>query len=512
MRITSLKKFLVVSICSVMLITSAVTIIWSYNTVNNNFAKLFDVLLVDDAKAIRTFLKGDILEGHYADIQGVQNDLEICDPNDKYCEAYKLNSEKNKQNNQIAWANNFTENYESETIFQVWTIKDNKLLLRSTFAPKVKFAEFNNGFADSSYNNIKYRVYTQTNADIGIIVQTAQSHEIRNHLAHLIVTQLLYPIILVTPILLLLIFFVIKLAADSINHVTDAVKKRNPRNLDLLNIKHSPEEILPLVSEINRLFELINHSFAREQRFNSDAAHELKTPLAAIKVQAQVAKTNLMSFCKDNLDKTIINIDHIIEGVNRSDHIVSQLLTLSRLAPDQPLKHAEICPLDKITRAVIADSINHALNKNIEISLDILTTADNKANNRLILTPEKEITLLGNKTLLNILIRNLIDNAIKYSGENSKITVRLISSKSKIILEVRDTGPGLTKLQKQRVFDRFYRVPGNQADGSGLGLSIVKLIADLHNASIKLSDNEEEEIVNKTRNKGLCIKITFKID
>jgi len=496
MRIKSLKLFLLLTISITLLLTTGATIIWSYNTINNNIASLFDILLVDSANNIRIFLKSNL--NNDARLAEIQSQLIIHDPTIVKSDNSNLKKKDVKLSKYILWAENYTENYESDAIFQVWTMDPKNLILHSGYAPTEQFAEFTSGFTDIVRFGNKYRIYTQLNPDLNLIIQTAQNYEMRHELATIILKQRLYPLIIFTPILFLLIFFAIKLAADSIRYVTDAIKRRDPKNLNLLDTKNPPKEILPLVEEINRLFVLINNSFAREQRFNSDAAHELKTPLAGIKIQAEVVKKILSDIeLETDTKKTLKqNLTNIISGIDRSDHIISQLLILSRLSPDHPLKDIEPCQLDKIAREVIVDLINHAENKKIIISLNLFNSKGVKIKQL-----SQSANIQGNKILLNILLRNLIDNAIKYSGKHSKIYINL-KNQDNLVLEVIDNGPGLPEHLKKRVFDRFYRVPGTKASGSGLGLSIVKLIAQLHHAQISVSDNTKDA-------HGLIVTVAF---
>ncbi|MBP9721633.1 MAG: hypothetical protein KBD64_00580 [Gammaproteobacteria bacterium] len=468
MRIRSLRTFLILTIISTLLLSTITTIVWSYNTINKNISRLFDILLVDTANNLRIFLRGDLV---HKNLHKMQDDFSQLDSTrTKFVHAGTKSFIK--IDDSILWAEQFTENYESEAIFQVWTIKPSKLILHSSYAPSEQLTEFQSGFKNIKYKQKSYRVFTQINPKLNLVIQTAQDYTMRNDLADTIIRERLYPLVIVTPVLLLIILFAIKIASDSIKRVSGSIKIRDPKKLDMLNIKYAPKEVLPLVIEINRLFALINDSFAREQRFNSDAAHELKTPLAAIKIQAEVAKKLLVD------SPALTNLDHIITAVNRSDHIVSQLLILSRLSPNQPVDNPTDCYIDKIAREIIADIINHSnnnKNKNISISFDC------DYNN---IPPIK-----GNKVLLGILVRNLIDNAIKYSGSDSKVNLNLSFTNKTITLEISDNGPGIPNKLKSRIFDRFYRVPGTSTDGSGLGLSIVKLIADLHNAKVKVVDN-----------------------
>lgn len=493
MRIRSLRVFLITTIISTLFISTITTIVWSYYTINH-VTNIFDILLVDTANNIRIFLKCKQLQH----LEKIQQDFSQLDAS-----GTKLITRDKKLlhiSNNILWAEQFTENYESEAVFQIWEIKPEKMLLHSAYAPLEKFANFEAGFKDVFYKDNIYRVYTQINPELNLIIQTAQNYKMRDRLANTIIKERIYPLIFVTPILLFIIFLVIKVAADSLKKISNSIKIRDPKNLSPLDEKLAPREIRPLLKEINRLFSLINDSFAREQRFNADAAHELKTPLAAIKIQAEVIKSIYLKNIdpeKTNAqtEQIISDLDHIIMAVNRSNHVVSQLLILSKLSPNQPIKELTDCYLDRIIRGEIAALINHEKNKKVEISFDIV----NLFQKDIVDIP----SIKGNETLLKVLIKNILENSIKYTTNTlSKIKVKLTINKQSITLEVSDNGPGIPEHLKQRVFDRFYRIPGTEAEGSGLGLSIVKLIAVLHNAQITLLDNQS----NTT---GLTILIVF---
>lgn len=491
--IKSLRKFLIISTTVSILFINCAIIAVSYYTINNNTFRFFDVLLIESAEKLKVFLRGSTL--YQNKLKEIQNDLNQCSTDSPCNIDPTLNEHKSINPYLSQWTDRFILRYRTESVFQVWYIQPEKLLLHSKFSPSKDFAEFVPGFQTVKYKNYLWRVYTQINPALNIAIQTAQREDLRDDLAEMIIQEHLYPVIIFTPLLLLLILLAIKFTTDSIKHVTNAIKKRDPKKLDLLNFQNTPVELAPLTEELNRLFNLINQSFEREQRFNSDAAHELKTPLAAIKSQTEVAIAALNSkYDTDNKNQqSITNLNNIIKGIDRANHLVSQLLILSRLSPDVPLEHVEYCYLDEITREVIADLINNASDKKIKISQEI------KYKIRVTTMPP----IIGNKALLSALAKNIIDNAIRYSGKNSKISIEIIISAKNILFKVSDTGPGLTEQLKQRVFDRFYRQPGTNTQGSGLGLSIVKLICELHNAEIQLSDNKKAK-------HGLCFSVIFK--
>lgn len=311
----------------------------------------------------------------------------------------------------------------------------------------------------------------------------AKRAEIRNELARRITRDDVYIMLLTFPLSGLLIWIIIGRGLLSIDRVTKEVASRAPTHLEPVNLDAIPEEIKPMMDELNKLFFRLQEGFEREKRFASDAAHELKTPLAAIKTQAQVALNT------HDLEEKNTAITKLIASVNRSTHIVQQLLTMSRLVPDTPnLTGFESVDLIRVTREILAMMTPIALKKHTELEFE----ADQN-------TPRFQ----GNVTAICILIRNLIDNAIRYTGEQGLILVRVQpdSDHEHVMLEVTDNGPGIPEALSIRVFERFFRVLGNKRSGSGLGLAIVKQICQLHHARIELCTPEEHS--------GLIVRVYF---
>ncbi|MDF1827995.1 MAG: ATP-binding protein [Legionellaceae bacterium] len=309
----------------------------------------------------------------------------------------------------------------------------------------------------------------------------AKRGEIRNELAQRVTRDDVYIMLLTFPLSGLLIWIIIGRGLLSIDRVTKEVASRAPTHLDPVSLDAIPEEIKPMIDELNKLFFRLQEGFEREKRFASDAAHELKTPLAAIKTQAQVALNTY------DLEEKNTAITKLITSVNRSTHIVQQLLTMSRLVPDTPhLTGFEPVDLSRVTREILAMMTPVALKKHVELELD---------------AEQNTPSFQGNTTAICILLRNLIDNAIRYSGDHGVIVVRVKKAQGHVILEVADNGPGIPQALSTRVFERFFRVLGNKASGSGLGLAIVKQICELHHARIELSTPEQHS--------GLIVRVYF---
>jgi two-component system sensor histidine kinase QseC len=273
-------------------------------------------------------------------------------------------------------------------------------------------------------------------------------------------------ILLVTyPLFGFAVWLIIGLALRSITRVTTEISSRASTYLEPVKATNIPIEIKPLVVELNQLFIRLKLAFERNKRFAADAAHELRTPLAALKTQAQVA---LKADTETDRDYALIKV---LQGVDRSSHMVAQLLTLSRLGQEEALSDIKPLDLHKLAAEIIAYLVPIALEKSIEIELA---------------SPPSSTIVMGNDITLGILIRNIVDNAIRYTPTGGEVKVQLVRKNEHIILRVTDSGPGIAAEFRERVFERFFRILGATAPGSGLGLAIVAQIADLHGAKINL--------------------------
>jgi len=268
------------------------------------------------------------------------------------------------------------------------------------------------------------------------------------------------------PVFGILVWLIISLALRSVTRVTTEISNRASTFLEPVQLTEIPVEIKPLVAELNELFIRLKLAFERNKSFAADAAHELRTPLAALKTHAQVALK------ADNEADHNKALQKVIESVDRSSHVVAQLLTLSRLGEEERLTDIKPLDLHKLTTEMMAYLAPHALEKDIEIELA---------------PAPSDSTIMGSDIALGILIRNIVDNAIRYTPSRGEVKVAIIETESQVIFRVTDTGSGIPAELRERVFERFYRILGTKASGSGLGLAIVNQIAKLHSAEISLS-------------------------
>tara|TARA_Y100000588_G_C14243316_1_gene920388 strand:+ start:703 stop:2091 length:1389 start_codon:yes stop_codon:yes gene_type:complete len=364
--------------------------------------------------------------------------------------------------------------------FQIWT-NSGKLLLQSSSAPKLPLMSETDGFNNKTLNDQQWRVFTTYNQKAGIRTVLGERFDTRDELGQRIAQDDLYIMLLTFPLSGLLIWIIIGRGLDSLDRVAEEVANRAPNHLEPVNIDKVPDEIKPVVDELNKLFFRLKEAFEREKRFAADAAHELRTPLAALKAQAQVA-LNIQ-----DIDEKNNALQKLIVSVNRSTHIVQQLLTMSKLVPESAtINDLDTVELGKIAREVIAMQVPNAVEKNIELELFDAPS-----------TP----SFPGNSTAISILIRNLVDNAIRYSQDGGSVKVKTYANGNFAVLEVKDDGPGIPDELSSRVFERFFRVIGNKSPGSGLGLAIVHQICALHNGTVKLD--------KPTDGTGLIVRAIF---
>lgn len=353
--------------------------------------------------------------------------------------------------------------------FQLWD-GDGKLLLSSEKTPATPLIS-KPGLSDKIIDGQKWRTFTIYDSKRGVILVLAEQYAARHTMIHEMLVSDTYLTLFIYPLSGMFIWLIIGSGLKSIRFFAKEMAERAADHLDPVDLNEVPVEISPLVDELNKLFLRLQQAFEREQRFAADAAHELHTPLAALKTQAQVAlKTTDPQEC-------YMHLKQVIASVDRCSHVIQQLLTLCRLSPETIMpEHFTQVNLSRIAAEVIAQLAPQAILKQIEIEL---------------IAKEADYTLLGNTTGLHVLIRNLVDNAIRYTPRGGIIKVLIFNASDSIILQVIDNGPGIPDKLRARVFERFFRVLGTNAQGSGLGLAIVEQIAKLHKGSIGLDTPEE---------------------
>lgn len=354
--------------------------------------------------------------------------------------------------------------------FQLWN-GDGKLLLSSPKAPNIPLIG-KPGLSDKTIDGKKWRTFTIYDRQQGVILTIAEQYTSRYSMIRHMLIDDTYLTLLIYPLSGLFIWLIIGSGLKSIRFFAKEVAERAADHLDPVDLNEVPVEISPLVDELNKLFLRLQQAFEREQRFAADAAHELHTPLAALKTQAQLALKAI------DPQECYTHLKQVIASVDRCTHVIQQLLTLCRLSPETIMpEHFTQVNLARIAAEVIAQLAPQAVLKQIEIEL---------------IAKDAEYKLLGNATGLHVLIRNLVDNAIRYTPSEGMVKVVISNLPETILLQVIDNGPGIPSKLRTRVFERFFRVIGSNAQGSGLGLAIVEQITNLHHGSIHLDKPDED--------------------
>lgn len=459
----SIRKFLLLNLLLAITATTVITGIGNYYVDQEEIHNNLDNLLSQAALAFEAFIDSEDVKT--AEVHNIQARIN----------AIPLQAEnffKNQPHRGAA--------YEDRYQFQLWD-SQGKLLLHSQHAPTKSLAGKTVGFEDKRIDGEPWRAFTIRDVKSGLVFVVAEHYDNRNRLAHRIMKDDFYVMLLIYPISGLLIWIIIGRGLSSIRRFANEVAQRAADRLDPVDLEAVPSEITPLVDELNKLFLRLKQAFEREQRFAADAAHELRTPLAALKTQAQVALRATDANERQN------HLQQVILGVDRCTHVIQQLLTLCRMNPETvTLDDLSEVDLPKVAAEVIAQLAPQAVDRHIEIELDAKS-------------PHCIIT--GNATGLYALIRNLVDNAIRYTPEKGAIKVTIESKADQILLRVVDNGPGIPAELRSRVFERFFRVLGTNTQGSGLGLAIVLQIAKLHSGNVTLGAPET--------GRGLEVEISF---
>lgn len=353
--------------------------------------------------------------------------------------------------------------YAPKVAFQVF--HEGRLTVRSANAPNVPLVnpelQIKTGFATVLHEGASWRVFTARGAENDVQVYVGERLDSRNAILFAVLRSVLWPLIIALPVLALAVWWAVRLGLIPLHQLGNLLAHRRPETLEPLSVKGMPKDILPMVASLNGLFERIASLIENERRFTSDAAHELRTPIAAIRAQAQVA----LGEPDDVLRRQALL--QTLEGCDRASRLINQLLTLSRLESDST---TALVPVDFVTicRDVLAELAPVALGKSQSLEFEGLS----------------QCVVLGDATLLRVLIRNLVDNAVRYSGPSARIVTRLVGRNDTFSLVVEDSGPGVRAEELGKLGARFYRKAGFAESGSGLGWSICERVCRVHDFTL----------------------------
>jgi signal transduction histidine kinase len=361
-----------------------------------------------------------------------------------------------------------------DVVVQVWTANGTIVYLSHPGNPVPDRATL--GFADMVSGGRRWRTYSVAARDR--VIQVALPLELRRDLAATAALRSLTPLLAFAPLMALLIWWLVGKSLSSLKRLANEVTQRDARALDEVAEAGVPTEIAPLVRALNSLLARLKRAFSSQRAFVADAAHELRSPLTALKLQLQ-----LLDRAPDDAARAQA-LQKLHEGVDRATHLIEQLLTAARTDPHDAPIEVQPTNLAELVRQAMADVFDLAQQQHIDIGLE---------------APDG-MTVAGDVAALRILARNLVDNAIRYTPAGGSVSVRVAASGDAALLTVEDSGPGIPQNERERVFDRFYRREVNERTGSGLGLSIVKNIAEQHGARIELGTSA---------NGGLKVSVLF---
>ena len=300
-----------------------------------------------------------------------------------------------------------------------------------------------------------------------MLVQVAKSRASRDALAGQILIDMALPLSGLVLLMSLIVWAGIRAGLAPLARLRDAVVDREPDNLAPIQLTTAPAEVRVLASALNELLHAVQHSVAGQRRFISDAAHQLRTPLAGLKSQTELA-------LKETLDPALRQrLELVHQSATRSAHLVSQLLTLARAEPESTNRMGRSrFDLRRAVQELTAELVPRALKAGIDLGMEESVRAP--------------VTVDGNALLIREAVSNLIDNAIRYAGSGAEVTVRVFETAQRAVVEVEDTGPGIAPEHLGAVFERFYRAT-HDGSGCGLGLAIVKEIVERHHGRVELS-------------------------
>ena len=364
--------------------------------------------------------------------------------------------------------------YEKNFAYRVWL--DGKVILYSSNAEFFGPIAIPDGFVERIIDDEHWRFFIFRDGDI--TVEVAEKYEVRIDLIHHILEGIFLPQLLIIPSLALILWFAVIGGLRPLNVLSGLIRDRSPQNLEAIEVPIVPYEVSPVIDSINDLMKRVDDVLEHEKQFSNYAAHELRTPLAALKTQLQVA---LRTEDKQQAEEMF---QDLLPAIDRMQHLVDQLMMLVRIKASE--NSSESIDLGQLCVDTLKDIVPVAISSNRKLESD--TAASAMVN--------------GNSEMLSVLIRNLVGNALKYTNDNGRVQVSVSKQADKVVLSVMDDGIGIADKDHDNIFESFYRVAGTGVEGCGLGLAIVKWVADMHHAGVTLSKGLD--------GMGVGFSVTFK--
>lgn len=458
----SIRQYLLLGLFGTLLLSSCASFLISYVASTHEISELHDAQLIENSRFIEGFLNQ---KPHKLNIEQINQAL-------SQVKATHLEDGED--------FNADTHAYERKVAIQVWD-KHGRLLLSTPSAPDHALSPLEKGFFQHKAGKHTWFIYTHQIPANHYWLMVAERSDIREEMLHNILFSMLSGTIIAIVMIMILISNVIKRGLFPLTQLSREMQERDLDYLQPVKLTNTPpNELQPVLHALNHLLGRLDEGLERERRFLADAAHELRTPLSVLKLQLELASQSI------TLEQKQQGIEDALIGVNRSTHTVEQLLTLARLEANKQVLQREEINLVSLVQEVTATLYPLAQQKEQNLELDY---------------QQDLILLKANRVLINVLVRNLIENSIKYSPSGSTIQIQIEQQEKQLILIVSDQGQGVPEEDLIRLTQRFYRhEQSSDTRGTGLGLSIVQKILDLHDGKISFHNRPEG---------GLCVTVCF---
>lgn len=327
-----------------------------------------------------------------------------------------------------------------------------------------------------------------------ILLQMGETMHQRARLTNNIIRGVILPQFIILPLALFLVWLALARGLAPLSLLQQTIRKREPEDVSPIITTHIPQEIAPLVQTLNHMLARLQHSVALQKRFVADAAHQMKTPLAGMQMQVELAQRDAQ---QQNLAEVGRSLQQLEHGAQQATRLINQLLALARVEEASHTLPRQVINLAELAREILADWVSLALAHKLDLGLELPENA-------------AAANIDGQPILLREMINNLLDNALRYTPSGGIVTLRILVSQDQVVLEVEDNGPGIAAAERERVFERFYRILGNQAQGSGLGLAIVREIAHQHAATIQISEQISAQPASQLPGRpGCLLRLSF---
>jgi len=444
MKNGTLTRKLFFRIAPTILVTIAVIGVFAYHSATREINNVYDAQLINNANVLWILVQGEFHEAG-ADTPKKIEDIDL------------------NLNNQRA-LNEDADDYAEARMLRIW--KSGKIMMFSSTALPESVAQRAAGFSQVEYQQEKWRIYTLAIPQTSISIEVGEKKSLRDSLVAYILLDLAFPLVILVPIIGFLIWLGIGSGIGTVRTLVQQIRNRSPEDLSSISVEKLPRDLSPLGQSINQLLSKLDHSLTAERRFSDYAAHQLRTPLAGLKLQLQ-----MLAKAEDETERNSL-IGDLTQSTDRATHLVEQLLRAARVS-HQPV-NLKAVPLYHATASVIAEMASIAAEKQLDISLE----------------GHEEAIVRADEMLTKLMISNLMDNAIKYTPESGKIKLNVLPQGALWCLSISDTGPGISESEREAVFHRFYRADNAVTDGAGLGLAIVGDIIDRMSGKITLKTSE----------------------